>query len=156
MGGGSRATLDSLPIPDESVAVEGERYGKPLIVLPRLGQGAFRIIVSDSYQRKCALSSSHILHILDAAHIRPYGSGGTHSPSNGILLRQDVHTLFNRRYITVTPDYKVEVSQRIKAEFNNGSEYYAMHGNEIHLPEVQQFRPSKEMLSWHNDNIFRA
>jgi putative restriction endonuclease len=142
-------------VPDESVLVAEEKYGKPQIVLPRLGQGAFRMIVADSYLRKCALSSSHILHILDAAHIRPFATaGGSHSPTNGILLRQDIHTLFDRGYITVTPDYRVEVSRRIKEEFNNGVEYYAMHGKQIHLPQMEQLRPSKDSLVWHNENVF--
>jgi putative restriction endonuclease len=144
-----------IPVPDESVLVAEEKYGKPQIVLPRLGQGAFRMIVADSYLRKCALSSSHILHILDAAHIRPFATaGGTHSPTNGILLRQDIHTLFDRGYITVVPDYRVEVSRRIKEEFNNGVEYYAMHGKQIHLPQMEQLRPSKDSLVWHNENVF--
>jgi putative restriction endonuclease len=145
------------PEPDESVLAASEKYGSPQVILPRLGQGAFRIIVADSYQRQCAISSSHIIHILDAAHIRPYsGEGGTHSPTNGILLRQDIHTLFDRGYITVTPQYNVEVSKRIKAEFNNGLEYYAMHGKQIHLPTIQQFRPAKDYLTWHNENVFQS
>ncbi|HEY6184843.1 MAG TPA: HNH endonuclease, partial [Terriglobales bacterium] len=144
-----------VPIPDESVLVAAQKFGKPQIVLPRLGQGAFRMIVADSYFRQCAVSSSHILHILDAAHIRPYTTkGGTNSPTNGILLRQDIHTLFDRGYITVTPDYHVEVSKKIKEEFNNGAEYYAMHGKQIHLPALEQLRPSQESLSWHNENVF--
>ncbi len=145
-----------LPVPDESVEIAAKRFGKPQLVLPRLGQGGFRVIVSDTYQRTCALSSSHILHILDAAHIRPYAQGGTHSPTNGLLLRQDIHTLFDRGYITVTPDYRVEVSNRIKQEFNNGADYYAMHGRLIQLPEVEQLRPSPAGLRWHNDNVFRS
>ncbi len=144
-----------VPIPDESVMVAKEKYGKPQIILPRLGQGAFRVLVADNYNRTCALSSSHILHILDAAHIRPYAQGGTHSPTNGLLLRQDIHTLFDRGYITVTPEYKVEVSKRIKQEFNNGADYYALHGRQINLPAIEQLRPSSEALKWHNDILFR-
>ena len=130
-------TAQPTPVLDESVEIAARRFGKPQMILPRLGQGAFRIIVADSYQRRCALSSSHIMHILDSAHIRPYAEGGTHSPTNGLLLRQDVHTLFDRGYITVTPEYKIEVSKRIREEFNNGAEYYAMQGNPIHLPDLR-------------------
>jgi len=140
---------------DESV-VAAERFGKPQIILPRLGQGAFRVIVADTYKRACALSSSHILHILDAAHIRPYSKGGTHSPTNGLLLRQDIHTLFDRGYLTVTPEYKVEVSKRIKEEFNNGEDYYKIHGKLISLPAVKQLQPSVEALNWHNEHIFKS
>lgn len=74
------------------------------------------------YKRQCALTNSRVLHVLDAAHIKPYSLGGSHSPSNGLLLRQDVHTLFDRGYLTVTPDYHVGVSHRLKDEFDNGKE----------------------------------
>src|ERR1035438_1016755 len=90
---------------------DGPRFGQQQTVLPRLGQGAFRVIVTDVYKRQCALTNSHVLHVLDAAHIKPYSLGGGHNPSNGLLLRQDVHTLFDRGYLPVTPDYHVEVSQ---------------------------------------------
>lgn len=86
-------------VTDESVILQTEKYGKPQVVLPRLGQSAFRVLVAENYQRQCALSSSHILHVLDAAHIKPYTRGGTHSPVNGVLLRQDIHTLFDRGYL---------------------------------------------------------
>ena len=87
---------------------------------PRLGQGTFRLIVTDSYERRCAFTNFLVRHVLEAAHIRPYSSGGAHIPSNGILLRQDLHTLFDRGYRTATPPHQVEVSSRIKEEFNNG------------------------------------
>jgi putative restriction endonuclease len=145
---------NAAPVLDETVAAAEEKYGKPQVVLPRLGQGAFRVIVADTYQRSCAVTSSHILHILEAAHIRPYAQGGTHSPANGLLLRQDVHTLFDRGYMTVTPEYRLEVSRRIKEEFNNGVEYYALQGKQIHMPLVEQYRPSAEALAWHNERVF--
>jgi putative restriction endonuclease len=124
-------------------------------VLPRLGQGAFRVIVTDVYKRQCALTNSHVLHVLDAAHIRPYADCGSHNPSNGLLLRQDVHTLFDRGYLTVAPDYRVEVSRRLKDEFDNGREYYALQGKPILLPENPLFRPSAEQLMWHYENKYR-
>ena len=135
-------------------AIPEQRFGKPITVLPRLGQGAFRVIVTDGYDRQCALTGSHVLHVLDAAHIKPYSLGGTHEPTNGILLRQDIHTLFDRGYLTVTPDYRVEVSRRIKEEFDNGKEYYAIHGQPIHLPEAAHLRPSRQALIWHNETAF--
>src|SRR5262249_40080488 len=132
-----------------------QRFGKAQVVLPRLGQGAFRVIVADAYERKCALSPTRVLHVLESAHIKPYAEGGSHSPTNGLLLRKDIHTLFDLGYITVTPEYKVEVSRKIKEEFDNGKEYYQMQGQPIRLPNVEQYRPSPEMLRWHN-NRFRG
>lgn len=152
-----QARLQGSGVPlEESVGVEGLRYGQPQLVLPRLGQGTFRVMVTESYKRQCAVTNSHVLHVLDAAHIRPYSKGGTHSPTNGLLLRQDVHTLFDRGYVTVTPDYRVEVSRRIKEEFDNGKEYYGLHGNRVLLPETPSYRPSAEDLSWHNGRVYRG
>ena len=141
---------------DVVAGADSPRFGQPQTVLTRLGQSAFRVIVTDIYKRQCAVTNSHVLHVLDAAHIRPYAVGGTHSPTNGLLLRQDVHTLFDRGYLTVAPDHHVEVSHRLKDEFDNGKEYYALQGRKIVLPESPVFRPSEEQLTWHNENVYRA
>ena len=54
---------------------------------------------------------------------------------NGLLLRRDIHSLFDAGYVTVTPDFRFEVSRRIKEEFENGRHYYALHGQMINAPE---------------------
>jgi putative restriction endonuclease len=145
----------ALPVFEPELVPNTPRFGQPQMVMPRLGQGAFRVIVTDVYNRQCALTNSHVLHVLDAAHIRPYAEGGSHSPSNGLLLRQDLHTLFDRGYLTVSPDYHVEVSRRLKDEFDNGKEYYALQGKTILLPDNPAFRPSTEQLGWHNESKYR-
>jgi putative restriction endonuclease len=132
------------------------RYGEPVAVFPRLGQGSFRLIVTDSYERRCAFTNSPVLHVLEAAHIRPYSSGGAHAPSNGILLRQDLHTLFDRGYMTVTPTHRIEVSSRIREEFHNGKEYYKLHGEIMRLPKYGDQYPSPDLLGWHNENVYRG
>jgi putative restriction endonuclease len=72
-----------------------DRYGKPVLIKPRLGQGAFRLTITDSYERRCAVSGEKTLPILDAAHIHAFEAGGEHAPSNGLLLRTDIHRLFD-------------------------------------------------------------
>lgn len=70
--------------------------------------------------------------MLEAAHIKPYGSGGPHVPENGLLLRSDLHTLFDQGYITVDADeLKAVISSRIREEFENGRDYYQLHGRAI-------------------------
>ena len=150
-----RLQARALPTMEPELIDDDARFGQPQVVMPRLGQGAFRVIVTDVYNRQCALTNSHVLHVLDASHIRPYAEGGSHSPSNGLLLRQDVHTLFDRGYLTVSPDFHVEVSRRLKEEFDNGKEYYALQGKTILLPGNPAFRPSTEQLAWHNDHVYR-
>lgn len=139
----------------EIAAQESPRYGAPQTVLPRLGQGSFRIVVTDAYQRQCAVTRSPILYVLEAAHIKPYQSGGPHSLANGVLLRKDVHTLFDRGYLTVTPEHRLVVSKRIKEEFHNGKEYYALHGREILLPQHRSGYPGAEYLVWHNQTVYQ-
>ena len=89
-----------------------QRHGKPILVRPRLGQGTFRVVVTDAYTRACAVTGEHSLPALEAAHIRPYSHGGVHEVSNGLLLRSDIHRLFDRGYVTVTKDLRFEVRQR--------------------------------------------
>lgn len=59
--------------------------------------------------------------------------------------------------MTVTPDLRLEVSPRLKAEWENGREYYAYHGKELMFrPEEAANFPSGEFLQWHNENTFRG
>jgi putative restriction endonuclease len=131
-------------------AEETERFGQPTLIRPRLGQGAFRILVTDAYQRRCAVTGERTLPALDAAHIRPYSEGGDHAVANGLLMRRDIHCLFDLGYVTVTPDHVFEVSPRIREEFENGRDYYAMHGKPLLLPRRNELRPNATALEWHN------
>ncbi len=99
----------------------------------------------------------HSLPRLEAAHIKPFNESGPHAVNNGLLLRSDFHRLFDRGYITVTPECRIEVSRRLKEEFENGRSYYPFHGRPLnHFPEAAQDRPLKELLIWHNENAFRS
>ena len=141
----------------QRVEEERARYGKETTITPRLGQGAFRVLVTDAYQRACAITEEHSLPALEASHIKPFNENGPHSVNNGLLLRSDFHRLFDRGYITVTPEYRIEVSRRLKDEFENGRSYYPFHGRPLnHFPEAAQDRPLKELLIWHNENAFRT
>lgn len=128
----------------------GPRFGAPQLIRPRLGQGAFRVLVTDTYQRRCVVTKERTLPALEAAHIRPYSDGGLHEASNGLLLRRDIHSLFDAGYVTVTPELRFEVSKRIREEFENGRHYYALHGQEIDKPANPAHLPDGDALAWHN------
>jgi putative restriction endonuclease len=131
------------------------RYGTGQLVYPRLGQGAFRVIVTEAYHRRCAITGEKTLPVLDAAHIRSFSQDGPHTANNGILLRNDMHTLFDKGYITITEDMQIEVSKRIKEDYGNGREYYAFHGKKlIILPYDDREKPSREFIQWHNENVY--
>jgi putative restriction endonuclease len=131
-----------------------EVYGEPTLFRPRLGQGAFRVLVTEAYERHCAVTGEKTLPVLEAAHIRPVGQGGGHRVDNGLLLRSDIHTLLDRGYVTVTPDYEFRVSKRLRNDWQNGRVYYALDGQPIHLPAANAARPSRRDLAWHADTVF--
>jgi putative restriction endonuclease len=134
---------------------ENPRYGSPQTIEPRLGQGSFRVLTTEAYHRRCAITGEKTLPVLDAAHIKPYSEQGPHKVSNGLLLRKDIHTLFDRGYITIDDKYNIEVSSRLKEDYGNGKVYYAYHGKRLLiLPDSIDEMPSKEYLEWHNNNIF--
>jgi len=134
----------------------GGRYGEPHLIQPRLGQGAFRLAVTDAYNRECAITGGRVLPALDAAHIQSYASGGEHEVSNGLLLRRDIHSVFDAGYLTFDEDLRVVVSDRVRTEFNNGNEYRRLHGQELRLPPNPKFRPDPVKLLWHRENRFAA
>jgi putative restriction endonuclease len=112
--------------------------------------------VTDAYERRCAISGERTLPVLQASHIKPYGKG-PNRVDNGLLLRSDLHILFDRGYITVTPTLAVEVSTRIKEEFENGRDYYKHHGNQLLvMPATSIDRPNSGFLKWHNETVFRG
>jgi putative restriction endonuclease len=135
-------------------AEPSQAYGRPQLVLPRLGQGTFRVSVTSAYGGACAVTGEHSLPVLEAAHIQPYSVAGSHAVPNGLLLRADIHRLFDAGYVTVTPDYRFEVSGRLAQEWENGKVYYALQGRPIEVPKRPADRPGADLLQWHNENVF--
>lgn len=136
--------------PDRS----SSRYGVPTLLMRRLGQGAFRLTVTDGYNRRCAVSGERTLPILDAAHVRPFAEGRAHEVANGLLLRTDIHRLFDLGYVTVSGQGRFAVSERLRADFDNGTHYYAMQGQEVAAPRRGFAPPSAEALTWHQENRY--
>ncbi len=132
-------------------------YGAEYLTRARLGQGAFRILVTEAYQRRCAITGQHTLPVLQAAHIKPHSHTGPNNVSNGLLLRSDLHILFDQGYLTITRNFHIEVSARIKREYENGRIYYALHGKELEvIPSKEIDRPSPKFIDWHNQYVFAA
>ena len=132
------------------------QFGQAYLTKPRLGQGGFRSLVLDAYGKQCAITKEHTEPVLEAAHILPYSMGGHHSLDNALLLRSDFHTLFDRGYITITPDYKFEVSSSLREHYNNGIRYEERRGILIDVPSDIKSRPDPQILQWHNENVFRS
>lgn len=134
----------------------GERYGDPILVKPRLGQSSFRVMVTDAYRRRCALTGESTLAALEAAHIVPYSREGTHEVSNGLLLRADFHRLFDAGLVSVDQDLRIRVSPRIREAWFNGKAYYRLNEQPLAvLPALAANQPDRDRLSWHFQNKFQ-
>ncbi|MDN3956170.1 HNH endonuclease [Sporolactobacillus laevolacticus] len=79
-----REALQSYQVNEDTLA---NRYGKEQIIRSRVGQGAFKVMIADSYHRRCAITGEKTLPVLEAAHIKPYSMNGPHEITNGLLLR---------------------------------------------------------------------
>jgi putative restriction endonuclease len=75
---------------------------------------------------------------------------------NGLLLRADLHRLFDKGYVTVTSALQLDIGSRLKQDFRNGRSYYPLHGKQLHVPPDAKLRPAQEFLRWHNDSRFRG
>ena len=147
------------PVPDLEPAfvprLDDERLS---VVAPRVqreGQGTFRVRLLQAYGGQCAVTGEHATPVLEAAHIVPYLGPHSNHPQNGLVLRSDLHRLYDAGYVTVTPDLRLEVSSRLKDEFENGRAYYDMAGRRVFVPENPATRPSAAALEWHADHVFR-
>ena len=118
---------------------DAPRYGSPIQVRPRLGQALFSFAVKDAYSGACAVTHEHTGPVLEAAHIKPYSEGGLHRVDNGLLLRSDLHRLFDTGYVTVTPDYIFHVGDSLREEFKNGRSYYGLNNQ---TRPMEKYHPS--------------
>lgn len=133
------------------------KYGPEVLIRPRIGQGAFRLTLTDAYRKRCALTGESTLPVLEAAHIVPYANEGSHDIRNGLLMRADFHKLFDAGLVSVAPDLTIQISPRIREAWHNGKVYYRLHNQPLAVvPENPAYRPDPERLNWHYKNVFQA
>ncbi len=127
-----------------------------VLVEPRLGQGAFRVLVAEAYERRCVVTGERALPALEAAHIKPYSLVRKHELPNGLLFRADIHRLFDQGYVSIEPSLRFRVSRAIREEFLNGQEYYEFDRRKIRAPMLETSAPSAEYLEWHYSTVFKG
>ena len=132
-----------------SIAADQELSTK--VFIPRRGQGPFRMALLDAYGQACAVTGEHSEPVLDAAHIRPYADDRTYEVSNGLLLRADIHRLFEQGFVGITPDFHFVVSSELKARWDNGHTYYELGDRvgKIRLPRNRADWPDTGLLEEH-------
>ena len=113
-------------------------------VTQRMGQRDFRQELRRAYQDTCAITGTQMSHVLQAAHITPVAAGGQHAVSNGLLLRADVHTLFDLGLITIDDERTVRVDSSLQ-----DSEYRKLDGQRLKLPTRREQYPSLSAIRAH-------
>lgn len=122
----------------------------------REGQHAFRKEILKNYQRQCAITREKTVPVLEAAHIEPYAKSQNHLPSNGLLLKSDIHKLFDEGLVSITPeDLKFHVSSLLEKKYKNGKYFYQFEGRAIAVPKRKEFCPDPELLQKHYDKKFK-
>jgi predicted restriction endonuclease len=112
--------------------------------LARVRQGApqFRRVLLDAYKR-CAITGERTTEALQAAHLVPYRGATSNHVQNGILLRADVHALFDSDLIRIEPaDYKIRIDESLK-----GTPYFKYHGKTLKLPKSRDHHPALVALN---------
>lgn len=144
---GTSATRPALVVPDV--------FGKDYLRKSRPGQAGFRAGLTLAYEGRCAITGENIAPVLQAAHIKPVSQHGTNEITNGLLLRSDMHTLYDDGLIGVTPDYQIVISDQIKDLYVNGKVYYRWHGHLLtQIPRDKDLQPDREKLEWHMSEIY--
>ncbi len=140
----ARARAESSGAFDPS-CIEDARKKTLVSIVVRQGQPAFRNGLLKAYERRCALTDCAVEAVLEAAHICGYMGTETNDVRNGLLLRADLHTLYDRMLITIDPaTYEVSISPELK-----GSEYAALAGKRLRLPKDPKSQPSRDALLTH-------
>ncbi|WP_051257063.1 HNH endonuclease [Brevundimonas aveniformis] len=130
-------------VPTEDLAEADARLKVLAEVTRRQGQKQFRGELMKAYGAACAISGCDVREVLEAAHIRPYLGPHSNDVTNGLLLRADLHTLFDLRLIKINADtLTVQVSDELKQ-----SPYGEFHGKPMRLPDDPAQRPSKTALA---------
>lgn len=145
----------TLNIENELKYIEGKE--KERLVKTRVNQGDFRQRILASYNEKCCITGIQIPALLVASHIIPWSKNKEErlNPRNGLCLNNIHDRAFDRGLITITPDFKVKLSDAVLQKNKDLSvrKFFVDYENQvISLPS--RFVPSPEFLKYHNENVF--
>lgn len=141
---GARLSAESEHAFDPTSIEDARKKTFGAIVL-REGQPRFRQELITAYDARCAISGCALEQVLEAAHIHPYRGKDTNRVSNGLLLRADIHTLFDLGLIRVNH----ETLELVTSAVLGGTEYADLESKRLTLPANEHDHPSREALLWH-------
>lgn len=124
---------------DEELDEDEERVS--VSIKRRRGQADFRAKLLVAYDKKCAVTGYNWLDALEAAHIVAYKNRASNEISNGLLLRADIHTLFDLNLVGINAEGKVVISTLLE-----DSSYWYLNGRPAYLPKIEAHSPVFQAL----------
>lgn len=112
----------------------------------RRGQPRFRRDLLRAYAGRCAITGWAAEHVLEAAHIVPYRGDHTNHVTNGLLLRSDLHTLFDLGLLWIDDGSRIVLSVSLKE-----TPYWGLNGTPLRTPNHEHERPNQQALRWHRE-----
>lgn len=126
--------------------LEDARQRVTASIVQRQGQPEFRRKLLDAYGGRCAITGCDVEPAIEAAHIIPYQGASTNHSGNGLLLRADIHTLFDLHLLSVRPDtYEVVIAPQLMRTC-----YKELAKQKLTMPQSQSAAPSQDALSKHH------
>lgn len=125
-----------------AVSLEDARTKIVQAIVRRRGQAKFRAALLQTYGGRCVISECDVAAVLEAAHIKPYLGDHTNIVQNGLLLRADLHTLFDLGLLSIEPG-----SRTVRLDVSlQGSEYWVFQGRTIRSPALESDTPAQDCL----------
>lgn len=143
----------------EEISLENFPKGKEreTTIKARVNQSFFRSTILSSYNSKCCITGLSIPDFLVASHIKPWSKDKENrtNPHNGLCLNSIHDKAFDKGFITVTPDFKVKVSEFFNdySKDKSVNEFFIKYNNQ-NILKPERFLPEKELLDYHFQNIF--
>lgn len=146
----SGAADDFIPLPAEDDTSPGADDARRMgAIRVRRGQAKFRAELIGAYGGQCAVTGTRVEELLEAAHIVPHAQGANYRVSNGLLLRADVHTLYDLHFLSVDERYRVFLSNSLML-----TDYRRYHGAHLRsLPATSAQQPSALYLKDRHDRF---
>jgi predicted restriction endonuclease len=142
--------FDNISSDFELIDINLKNRSKTRLGIQRVGQQLFRKRLFNAYSNRCAITGESEKSLLEAAHIQPYINNESNHIRNGILLRVDIHRLFDMGLIGIDKSFRVRISSKLTSEH-----YRILDGKLISMPKNKSELPSVECLEFHFENIFR-
>lgn len=148
-------TIEEIETIDIEYLPKGE--DRETIIKARVNQSFFRSTILSSYNLKCCITGLSIPDFLVASHIKPWSKDKDNrtNPHNGLCLNSIHDKAFDRGFITVTPDFKILISNYFDGFSNDNAvnDFFKKYQNQ-HIILPDRFLPSKEFLDYHSNEIF--